>query len=157
MGLGEEEFLIPPALSNMASSGSDTSYRRSHEHQLRQPGRRKLLQPLCIAVGLFGVSTGAARYLFPRKKLEPLQGPDQSFVVRTGDGYTTIECATPEKIVVAGADLTKYYSMGHGEPAVFGVEEYETIYNGYRYWFQSEENKAKFEVNDKAFVDMLIS
>lgn len=152
MGIGEEEFLIPPALSHMASSGPDIRDGQRHQHQHR-PGRRKLLQPLCIAVGIFGVSTGAARYLFPRKKLEPLQ--DQSFVVRTDDGYTTSECATAAKVVMKGADLTKYYAMGHGEPAIFGFKEYETIHNGYKYWFQSEENKAKFEVSDQVRVRIL--
>ncbi|CAM9662147.1 unnamed protein product [Scytosiphon promiscuus] len=155
MGIGEEEFLIPPALSHMASSGSDSRDRRRHQHQHQQPGRRKLLQPLCIAVGIFGVSTGAARFLFPRKKLEPLQRTmevDQSFAVRTDDGYTTSECATPQKVVMKGADLTKYYAMGHGEPAVFGFEDYETVHNGYRYWFQSEENKAKFEANPNTYI-----
>lgn len=142
--MGEDEFLIPRPTVFGDTGASD---------RMRQPqlGFRKLLQPLAIALGIFGVSTGAARYLFPRKKIQPQQQQMVQTAGRHGvmggmGSPTTAECSTPDEVVMKGADLTSYFSLEHGTPAVFGVAEHEAVYNGYRFWFASEENRAKFEV-----------
>lgn len=148
--MGEDEFLVPKR-SVFGDAGSSDSRLR------QQPGLRKLLQPLAVALGIFGVSAGAARYLFPRKKIQPqqqqlLQTSGQHDMLYGGDSSpTTAECTTSEQIVMKGADLTSYFSLEHGGTPVFGAAEHETLYNGYRFWFASEENKAKFEVRNMAY------
>ncbi len=132
--------------SRDSHAGFDTRHR---------PGVRKYLQPLTVALGIFGVSTGAARYLFPRRKIQQQQQQQLQQVVSpgvrgtTGGGLTGLDtsmCSTPSKVVMEGADLTAYFSLKAGSAAVFGVAEHESVYNGYSFWFASEENKAQFEV-----------
>lgn len=154
MGIGEDEFLVPKQ-SLFGAVGSSDGRRQ-------QPGLRKLLQPLAVALGIFGVSAGAARYLFPRKKIQPqqqmLQTPGQHDMLYGADSSpTTAVCAASEQIVMKGADLTSYFSLEHGGSPVFGVAEHETIYNGYRFWFASEENKAKFQVRAGAAVGCVVA
>lgn len=48
--------------------------------------------------------------------------------------------------VLEGADMVSYFSLEDNAPAMFGSAEHESIYNGYRFWFVSEKNKALFEV-----------
>lgn len=48
-----------------------------------------------------------------------------------------------------GADLVSYFSLADNQLAMFGTEQYETIYHGYIFWFGSEENKALFEVRQR--------
>lgn len=145
--MGEDEFLVPRRAVFGDTGGTD----RLRQQQL---GLRKLLQPLAVALGIFGVSAGAARYLFPRKKIQPQQeqmlqtaGPHGLLAGAGGPSTSaTSECTTSEQIVMKGADLTSYFSLQHGAAAVIGFAEHESTYNGYRFWFASEENKAKFEV-----------
>ncbi|CAB1096374.1 unnamed protein product [Ectocarpus sp. CCAP 1310/34] len=152
MGLGEDEFLVPSGL--MMGGSSRESLRSHHQHQHQQPpGLWKLTRPLLVALGVFGVSTGAARYLFPRRKLQPQREQLERLVaVRTGNSAVTSECATASKVVMEGADLTRYFSLELGAAAVYGVEEYEALYNGYRFWFESAENKAMFEESPKSYI-----
>lgn len=143
--MGEDEFLIPRRAVFADTAVSSNGDRRRQP----QPGLRKLLQPLAVALGIFGVSAGAARYLFPRKKVQQQQQLLQTAGPRAslgGADSNTAACATSKKIVMQGADLTVYFSLEPGAAAVYGVEEYESVYNGYKFWFASEENKAKFEV-----------
>lgn len=141
--MGEDDFLVPPGL--MMEGSRDRL--RSHDHYQQPPRPWKLVQPLLIALGVFGVSAGAARYLFPRRKLQPQQEQlERLAVVRTGDSPLTTDCTTPTKVVMNGADLTRYFSLEPGAAAVYGVAEHEAVYNGYKFWFASEENKAMFEV-----------
>lgn len=144
MGMGEDDFLVPRRAA-LGDAGS------SDKRRQQQPGVRKLLQPLAMALGIFGVSAGAARYLFPRKKLQPQQQVLQTAgpLLDAADIPTisaTSECATSTETVMDGADLTSYFSLEPGAEPVFGVAEHESLYNGYRFWFASEENKAQFEV-----------
>lgn len=148
MGLGEDEFLVPRRAE--FGHGGTTSDR----HSQQRPGARKLLQPLALAVGIFGVSAGAAHYLFPRKKLQPQQqvlaaaGPP----LDSADAPTTAVCAAADGTVMDGADVVSYFSLEPGSGAVFGVAEHESVYNGYTFWFASEENKALFEENPLAYI-----
>lgn len=137
--MGEDEFLVPGRVVFPDA--------RSRERQRQQqPGLRKLLQPLAVALGIFGVSAGAARYLFPRKKLQPQQLLQTAGHHDLLDSHTTSDCSTPTKIVMQGADLTSYFSLEPGAAPLFGVAEHESVFNGYTFWFASEENKAMFEV-----------
>lgn len=157
MGTGENELLVPREgvfgyTAGPLSSGADDTPRQRH-----QPGLRKVLLPLMVTLGIFGVSTGGARFLFPRKKIQRqqqqqhlLQGKfesiDRFHAVRDDTGYLTIECASADYTVMQGYDLTSYFSLEAGNTPVQGVAEYASSYNGYTFWFASEENKALFEV-----------
>lgn len=152
MGMRGDELPVPRMVTEdsalMQSRDSHAGFDTRH-----RPSTRKYLQPLMVALGIFGVSTGAARYLFPRRKIQQQQQLQQ--VVDPGLGTTkagftgldTSICATPANVVLEGADLTVYFELKAGSGAVFGVAEHESVYNGYRFWFASEENKAKFEVS----------
>lgn len=155
MGMREDALPLPRRVvtedtalmkSRDSHAGFDTGHR---------PSARKYLQPLTVALGIFCVSAGAARYLFPRRKIQQQQQQQLQQVVgsgvlgTTGAGFTGLDtsvCATPSNVVMEGADLTVYFSLKAGSAAVFGVAEHESVYNGYRFWFASEENKAQFEV-----------
>lgn len=162
MGVGEEGPLVARGGVSegtavpTSTGGADGTDRQRHRRQ-QQPDFLKLLLPLMIALGVFGVSTGAARYLFPRKKIQRQQPlawfetkGDRLGVVREGTGYLTGECASSTKVVVQGFDLTSYFSLDVGATPVAGVAEHESKYNGYTFWFASEENKAQFEVKEGA-------
>lgn len=173
MGTGENEVLVPRGrvLGHTAvpvSGGADDTDRQRHrrpQQQQQQPDLRKLLLPLMLTLGIFGVSTGAARFLFPRKKIQrqqPLQKPQQSqhqtlasklganrnpyHFVREGDGPLTTECASADKVVLQGYDLTSYFALEASGTPVQGVAEHTSEYNGYTFWFASAENQAQFEV-----------
>lgn len=151
MGMREDEFLVPRRVIV-----DDTAPMRSRDFDTRhRPSVRKYLLPFAIALGIFGVSAGAARYLFPRRKIQQQQQRLQQVVGpgvlgNTGGasagGVQTSMCATSSKVVMEGADLTSYFSLKAGSAAVFGVAEHESVYMGYRFWFASAENKAEFEV-----------
>lgn len=132
---GENDFLIPSA------NPPDRSQR---------PTRPGFLFTLLLAVGVFGVSTGAAHFFFPRGlNGRPGAGALKGSLVERGeDGYETWECAGNRTgfPVMEGADLVSYFSLPVGEAAMYGTEEYQARYNGYTFFFVSEENKALFEV-----------
>lgn len=161
MGTGENELLVPrgkvfghTALPSL--SGEDDTDRQWHRRQQQQPNLRKFLLPLMLTLGIFGVSTGAARFLFPRKKIQRQHQQQQQLqgnfiakgevVPEEGDGYLTSYCASPGKTVMQGFDLTSYFSLQAGDTPVQGVAEHASNFNGYTFWFASEENKAQFEV-----------
>ena len=100
-------------------------------------------------MGVFGVSTGAARFFFPRGS-DGRQESDgvQSLVERDDDGYKTWECAgnLTGLPVMGGADVVSYFSLSLGQGAIFGKEEHISNYNGYLFLFESDENKDLFEV-----------
>ena len=105
---------------------------------------------LLLAVGVFGVLMGVTRF-FPRR-LNGLQGANNrksTFISPyNASGSSTWECAgnATGDPVMEGADLVSYFSLRENKPAMYGTEQYETSYNGYRFWFVSEKNKALFEV-----------
>lgn len=153
MGMREDELLVP-----RRAIVEDTALMQSRDFDTRQRSSvRKFLMPLMLALGIFGVSAGAARYLFPRKKIQRQQqlqqvvGPGVRGKTGASPGsLLTSYCATASEPVMEGADLTSYFSLKAGSAAVFGVAEHESVYNGYRFWFASEENKAQFEVGARA-------
>ena len=112
-----------------------------------------LILTLFIALGIFGVSTGAARYLFPRASQSRLPVDQQTgFTVRYNpledDRSPTTAICTGDvsKPVLDGADFVAYFSLDPDSAGVYGTEDYVATYNGYSFWFISEENKALFEV-----------
>lgn len=138
---GENDFLIPSA--------------NPPDKRSQRPTWPGFLFTLLLAVGVFGVSTGAARFFFPRG-LAGRQGTGKeqasNFFSREDDGgYKTWECAASVTgdPVMNGADTVSYFSLPEGEAALFGTEEYKVIYNGYTFWFVSGENKALFEVRQR--------
>lgn len=141
--LGENDFLIPSA---------NPPDRRS-----QRPTWPGFLLTLLLAVGVFGVSTGAARFFFPRG-LAGRQGArerESNFFSREDDGgYKTWECAASitGDPVMQGVDLVSYFSLVKDGSAMFGSEQYESSYNGYKFLFVSEENKALFEVRQGGFL-----
>ncbi|CAN0059885.1 unnamed protein product [Ascophyllum nodosum] len=111
-----------------------------------------LILTLFIALGIFGVSTGAARYLFPRASQSRLPVDQQTgFTVRYNpledDRSPTTAICTGDvsKPVLDGADFVAYFSLDPDSAGVYGTEDYVATYNGYSFWFISEENKALFE------------
>lgn len=131
----ENQFLIP-------SAGST-------ENRYKRPTWPGFVFTLLLAVGVFGVSTGAARFFFPRGS-DGRQESDgvQSLVERDDDGYKTWECAgnLTGLPVMGGADVVSYFSLSLGQGAIFGKEEHISNYNGYLFLFESDENKDLFEV-----------
>lgn len=118
---------------------------------------RGVMLTLLLAFGIFGVSTGSARFFFPqgasgRPPREAAAKDDAATVgavlAKESTEYTTKECAGNAKLpVLKGVDVVSYFSLIDGEPAMFGFEEFESVFNGYRFLFTSEENKALFEVS----------
>ena len=105
---------------------------------------------LMLAVGAFGVGMGAPRFF--GRRLAGRQGASRrditSLSQHDASRYNTWNCAgnfTGDP-VLEGADLVSYFSLTENQPAMYGTEQYETSYNGYKFWFVSEENKAIFEV-----------
>lgn len=115
---------------------------------------RGFLLILFVAFGIFGVSTGSARYLFPRgiRSRQPI-GEEAGLAVQDGslrddDGPTTTSCTSDvSKPVMEGVDLVAYFSLEPEGSAVYGTEAYTASYNGYNFWFESEENMALFEAS----------
>lgn len=58
----------------------------------------------------------------------------------------TWECGAASGAVLGGADVVAYFSLSEDDAAVFGTQEHASVYNGYLFWFSSEDNKVKFEV-----------
>lgn len=135
-----------------------TSSRWPHDSvasaQRQQPSVRGFFLTLCVAIGIFGVSTGAARYLFPRGARGRQHGSSasqESLVERDGDGYQTWQCAGDLSLpVMKGADLVSYFSLEEGDVAMYGTPEHQSSYGEYLFLFVSEENKALFEVGCEA-------
>lgn len=170
MGTGENEVLVPRGrvfghTAVPVSGGADDTERQRHRRpQQQQPDLRKLLLPLMLTLGIFGVSTGAARFLFPRKKIQrqqpqqPQQSQEQTLAGKLGakrntfhflgdgDGPLTADCTSPDEVVMQGYDLTSYFALEAGGTPVRGVVEHTSEYNGYIFWFASAENRAEFEV-----------
>lgn len=140
----ENDFLVPSA------NPQDKRY----QERPTWPG---FIFTLLLAVGVFGVSTGAARFFFPRGaegRHRAGGGLESNFVERGDDGYETWQCAgnVTGFPVMEGADLVSYFSLAAGGSAKFSTGEYEARYNGYTFWFVSETNKALFEVRVKCWV-----
>ena len=133
---GENEFLIPSA--------------NSLDKRSQRPTWPGFLFTLLLAVGVFGISMGAAR--FSPRQLAGLQGASKreiNFLARrNASRQGTWECAenATGDPVIEGADLVSYFSLTEKQPAMYGTEQHEASYNGYKFWFVSEENKALFEV-----------
>lgn len=143
---GENDFLIPSA--------------NPPDKRSQRPTWPGFLFTLLLAVGVFGVSTGAARFFFPRG-LAGRQGARKeaasNFFSREDDGgYKTWECAASitGDPVMNGADTVSYFSLTEGEAAKYGTGEYKVSYNGYTFWFVSGENKALFEVDPSRYIPM---
>lgn len=152
---GEEEFLISSnSYPQQESLGITDSFDSSRSHHgRRRSGSRDFWLTLLFALGIFGISTGAARFLFPRSASTRQPDPSRTGLVSKTDsddegGYTTDMCAGDASLpVLEGVDVVSYFSLEETEPAVLGKQEHEAEYNGYRFWFASAENRAAFEVS----------
>lgn len=118
---------------------------------------RGVMLTLCVSFGIFAVSIGASRFFFPpstalNSRLSPValsevEGPSGPTGFQVDVGYTTSQCAGDVELpVLNGADLVAYYSLEDDEAAVFGDAGFSSEFNGYKFYFASEENKALFEV-----------
>lgn len=131
--------------------------------------RQRLVQPLCIAIGILVVVAGITGLLFPAistnqgtnepQELRPISDTEASFGLinpHNGDNgtdparTTTIECTQDLTLpVLAGVDVVSYFDDLHeGDPPIFGAESLMSVYNGYRFYFSTWENLLKFEVSD---------
>lgn len=150
----EQDFLVP-SRSNVFSHANTvgpvpflTPGTWLHQEHGR-PTTRGFLLTLFMAFGIFSVSTGAARYFFPRgtggRQPDLLEGG--SFAERGGDGYTTDACTGDlTKPAMKGADVVSYHTLEPGNAAMYGSAEYQSIYHDYTFMFVSAENKALFDV-----------
>lgn len=119
---------------------------------------RGAMLTLCLSFGIFAVSIGASRFFFPPStalntrlspgELNEVEGPSGPTEVQESTGYSTSQCAGDSELpVMNGADLVAYYSLEDDEAAVFGDASISSEFNGYKFYFASEENKELFEVN----------
>lgn len=157
----ESRHLLP----GRAIASGDEEDNRDHQPSSESSFRERLssASPLrkaffarVLVLGVFAVSAGTGRYLVTSRNR--VHASDSSGIAaREGtlakqeSSMVTSECTPPSLPVLEGADMVSYFSLEEGDGAVFGDEQYESVYNGYRFWFQSEENQALFEVNHKSY------
>lgn len=126
----------------------------SPRHQ--QQTRSRMLFPLLVACSLFVAAMFTSRALGLTggrvTDTSTTERDSSVFVVHRGNPvddvlFHTTDCANPKLApVVQGVDLVGYFSLQPEEPAVAGRAEHAAVYEGYRYFFSSAENKALFEV-----------
>lgn len=77
----------------------------------------------------------------------PPFAPRTNVLVPSAVHVTTAECTGDQSIpVLKGVDFVAYWSLAGGQPAVYGSEQYSTVFQGYLFFFSSIQNKMIFEV-----------
>lgn len=132
----------------------DSGWSRAANGSLLSPGGAVIT--FFVALGIFVISAGTGRFLLGTTA-------DQASNLRVeDDGLTsaaeeaaqllieptskTWECAESSRPVLKGVDVVSYFSLEQHEAAMYGTEEHESVFGGYKFLFVSAENKALFEV-----------
>lgn len=121
--------------------------------------RRVWLVSILAAVGFLAVSTGTAKFYYAKGQATALASiARQQQVANLGvtaddhkgedtNPHDTYICTGETTLpVLQGVDLVAYHSLEPDSPAVYGSGHHDIMFNGYTFWFSSEENKELFAV-----------